>query len=133
MFASASTAMRFRPSKPGDVAGLVAFQNDEHYYFLGVGLDESGKEAVELRKRAGADDPVNGTVIASSQLQTRPGAKVYLKIDAKGGAYDFSFGTREGEWSVLFGNADGRVLSTRTAGGFVGVTFGVYAYSDEVN
>jgi alpha-N-arabinofuranosidase len=67
--------------------------------------------------------------IASAPLQIESGAPVYLKIDAKGGLYDFSYGTDEGEWSILIGNADGRVLSTRTAGGFVGVTFGVYAYS----
>ena len=118
MFASGSTAMRYRPSKSGDAAGLVAFQNDEFYYFLGVGLEESGEPVVELRKRAGADDPVNGTVIASSRLQTGHGATVYLKIDANGGLYDFAFGTRKGEWRTLFRNADGKVLSTRTAGGF---------------
>lgn len=129
MYASASTAMRYRPEQSGDIAGLVAFQSDEFYYFLGLGLDVHGETVVELRMRAGADDPANGLVIASAPLQIESGAPVYLKIDAKGGLYDFSYGTDEGEWSILIGNADGRVLSTRTAGGFVGVTFGVYAYS----
>ena len=34
---------------------------------------------------------------------------------------------RAGEWRNLGGDQDGRLLSTRTAGGFVGAVFGLYA------
>jgi xylan 1,4-beta-xylosidase len=55
---------------------------------------------------------------------------VYLRIDARsgGGRYDFFYGTREGEWTLLLGNADGSILSTQVAGGFVGTMLGLYAY-----
>jgi alpha-N-arabinofuranosidase len=53
---------------------------------------------------------------------------VYLRIDARGGRYDFWYGTRENEWTPLITNADGTVLSTQVAGGFVGTMLGLYAY-----
>ena len=56
---------------------------------------------------------------------------MYLKIDARGGEYDFyvrdpagSSGSRSAK------DADGTILSTKTAGGFVGTMLGMYAYTD---
>ena len=40
--ASASVAMRYAPEKPGDEAGITAFQNDDHFYLLAVANDERG-------------------------------------------------------------------------------------------
>ena len=34
--ASASVAMRYTPEKPGDEAGITAFQNDDHFYLIAV-------------------------------------------------------------------------------------------------
>jgi len=57
------------------------------------------------------------------------GGTVFLKIDARGGRYDFSFGRRAGEWIPLLRDADGTILSTKHAGGFVGTMLGMYAYA----
>jgi alpha-N-arabinofuranosidase len=127
MNASASTALRYEPEGPGDTAGLAAFQNDEYYYFIGITRDSEGATRVELRRRAGADDPADGIVMESAPLDIVPGAPVYLKVDAHGALYDFSFATEEDRWEPLATDVDGKILSTRTAGGFVGVTFGMYA------
>ena len=54
---------------------------------------------------------------------------VYLRIDARGGRYDFSYGLTPGTWTPLVRDADGTILSTRKAGGFVGTMFGLYAYA----
>jgi beta-xylosidase len=58
---------------------------------------------------------------------------VYLRIDADGGRYGFSFGTERGRWTPVLENADGRMLSTKGAGGaganFTGVVVGMYAHS----
>ena len=43
--------------------------------------------------------------------------------------YDFSYAYAADEWIPLLTGAEGKILSTRTAGGFVGVTFGLYAYA----
>ena len=56
-------------------------------------------------------------------------APLDLKIDARGGRYDFYYATRPNEWTPLMRDADGTILSTKKAGGFVGTFFGMYAYS----
>jgi len=52
-----------------------------------------------------------------------------LRIDARDGRYDFSYATRENDWQVLLKDADGTILSTKVAGGFVGTMLGMYAQS----
>ncbi len=128
--ASASTSMLYTPERAGDEAGLLAFQNDDYYYFLAVTI-ENGARVVQVQRRAGPSETADGTVIASAPLNVADGAPVYLKIDARGALYDFSYGTRQGEWNTLLEGADGTILSTRTAGGFVGVLFGLYAYTPD--
>jgi alpha-N-arabinofuranosidase len=128
MNASASTVVRFAPARDGDEAGLVTLQNDEYWYFLAVTL-EDGRPVVELERRAGPTDPAAGVRIASASLDVAPGAPVYLRADARGGSYDFYYATREGDWRPLRRGEDGKILSTKTAGGFVGAVFGLHAYS----
>ncbi len=127
--ASASTALRYVPTRPGDKAGLVALQNDDFYYFLGLALQD-GKPVVRLERRAGPKDPVDGVVLASAPVTLKADGPVYLKIEAHGGAYDFSYSQRPGHWTVLKTGVDGTILSTKVAGGFVGAVMGVYAYGN---
>jgi alpha-N-arabinofuranosidase len=128
MFASAATAVHYTPSKLGDKAGLAALQNDEFWYFLSVARGSAGPE-VRLERRAGPKDPANGVKVASAPLQLRKGGSVQLRIRARGGAYDFEYASRPGRWRVLRQGEDGKILSTKTAGGFVGVVFGLHAYA----
>lgn len=125
--AAASTAVSFAPAAPGDEAGLAAFQNDEYHYALGVTLGDDGARMVRLRRRAGPDDPADGVVIASAALDGPAGAEIRLRIRADGAAYGFDYAEAPGDWRTLLDGADGRILSTRTAGGFVGAVFGMYA------
>ena len=74
---------------------------------------------------AGATD-----VIASAPLAMAHDATVYLKIQARGGLYDFYYGSALDKWTLLAKDVDGTVLSTKRAGGFVGTLFGLYAHSD---
>jgi alpha-N-arabinofuranosidase len=128
MSASASTAMRYTPRNEGDEAGLVAFQNQDYYYFIGLALID-GKTVVCLKRRASAADDENGMMITSAPIALADGAPVYLKIEARGRLYDFAYATREGEWTLLAKDQDGTILSTHTAGGFVGTVIGMYAYT----
>lgn len=127
LIASASTAMTYLPANDGDKAGLVAFQNEDHYYLLAVARDGGGT-VVQLEKHAGPGTGANGQVVASTPIDVSSAAPVYLRVDARGGRYDFSYGTRPGQWTLLQGDADGTILSTNLAGGFVGTMFGLYAY-----
>ncbi len=127
-YASVSTSVHFAPSGEGDKAGLVAIQNDEYWFFLGLGM-EKGRKVVKLERRAGPSDNETGTVIESVPIDMPAGAPLHLRIDARGPAYDFYYGTRPGEWKPLRRGEDGTMLSTKTAGGFVGALFGLHAYA----
>lgn len=128
--AAASVSLTFAPDGPGEEAGLAAFQNDDYYYALAVAAGENGARLVQLRRRAGPDDPADGAVIASAPLGGDADAPVYLRIRAARDVYGFDYAETEGEWLTLHDGADGRILSTRTAGGFVGAVFGMYAVKD---
>ena len=125
MYASASTAVRFTPGSSADRAGLAAIQNDEYWFALSV-----AKGRVVLERRAGPDDPARGVTIASAPIRTATGAPVYLRIQARRGAYDFAYALTPGQWRTLRKGEDGKILSTKTAGGFVGTLIGPYAYAD---
>jgi alpha-N-arabinofuranosidase len=122
--ATAATQVDFAPRRDGDEAGLVALQNDEYWYFLAVGL-ENGRRVVRLKRRAGSGDAPGGITLASAPLPSA--GPVSLRIAARGGAYDFHYATGGGAWRALRVGEDGTILSTRTAGGFVGAVFGLHA------
>ena len=128
--ATFTTAMHFTPGRDGDRAGLTAFQNENYFYAMSVTLAD-GKPVVQVERRAGTKDAP--TVIATKPLAARAGAPVYLKIDADGSRYDFSFATQRDRWIPVLENADGKILSTKGAGGagasFTGVVVGMYARS----
>jgi alpha-N-arabinofuranosidase len=126
--ASASTLIRYAPRSDGDEAGLAAFQSDDFWYFLALGR-ENGRDVLKLERRAGPSDPASGITIASIPSPVAPGAPLRLRIEARGPIYHFSFAAGAGEWRPLFQHADGTILSTRTAGGFVGAVFGLHAFS----
>ena len=54
---------------------------------------------------------------------------LYLKIKAEGNVYAFYYATEEGNWNLLKSGVDGKFLSTKTAGGFVGSMYALYATS----
>ena len=124
--ASASTAVAFAPTAPGDFAGLAAFQNETHYFALGVALVD-GRPAVRLERKAGGPPAAPADIVASAPLGLAAGQPVYLRIDARGGVYDFYYGERPGSWQLLKAGEDGTILSTKVAGGFVGTYVGVFA------
>lgn len=124
----ASTSIQWKPAKDGDRAGLAAVQSDEFWYQLALGQDE-GRRVIQLVRRAGPGDPKEGRVIASAPLSASANAPVRLRIVARGGLYDFDYSEAAEGWTSLARDADGTILSTRKAGGFVGVTMGPFAVS----
>jgi xylan 1,4-beta-xylosidase len=130
MHATIDAAMRYAPAKDGARSGLVALQNDEYYYFFGL-ENLGGITQLVLRKRAGSDEPADGEVIKALPFPiTTPTLipSVELRIEARAAEYDFSYRPPGRDWILLAGKQDGTILSTETAGGFVGATVGIYAY-----
>lgn len=135
--ATAETVVRFTPAKDGDRAGLAVFQNDDYWIFVGLKRVD-GKLAVVVDRREGPKAPAEGETIAGVDADTFgivEGQPLALRIEVRGNAYAFSY-------ARLLGNPDAPMmawrplaelstdsLTTKTAGGFVGSTFGVFAGS----
>ncbi|MDQ8758101.1 glycoside hydrolase family 43 protein [Sphingosinicella sp. LHD-64] len=128
MHASASTVVRFTPARDGDEAGIAAFQSDDYWYALSVGR-EGGRPVVKLERRTGPSDPAGGVTVAAVPLAGEAGMPVRLRIESDSLTYRFSYAAETGKWQRLGEPQDGTILSTRTAGGFVGAVFGLHAYS----
>jgi alpha-N-arabinofuranosidase len=102
----------------------VAFQNETHNYFVGV---ERTKDTTVVELVMNAGSSVKDSVIARVPVRLDAGRPITLRVDADKGVYRFFYGRRDGEWIPLGGDADGTILSTKKAGGFVGTLFGMYA------
>lgn len=128
--ATATTAVRFDPASDDAEAGLVALQSDEFWYALLIGR-EKGKRVIRLRRRAGPDEPANGVVLKQAPLSAPATTPVQLRITARGANYDFGWSADGKSWHTLVSDADGTILSTEKAGGFVGAMIGMYAHDGE--
>jgi xylan 1,4-beta-xylosidase len=53
-----------------------------------------------------------------------------LKIEANGDKYNFYYAVKKDKWILLKAGLDGKFLSTKGAGGFVGCLYAIYATSD---
>lgn len=129
LYGSASAKMIYKPKRVGDTAGIVAFQNPHNYYLLGVTLTTKGKTELFVEKMEDGES----SIIASKVLDDNAENIYYLKIGFKGGRYDFFYGFNENKWHSIYLAADGTILSTNKAGGFVGTVIGMYAYSSDKN
>jgi xylan 1,4-beta-xylosidase len=126
----ASTELEM-PTAPGMSVGLAAFQNENDWYFLGVHRRSPANAEAHampfelfLEKRGGKQTQI----LARRDLED--GARLKLKIGAASRAYSFYFDADGSGWKPLEENADGTILSTDVAGGFVGSFIGPYARSE---
>jgi alpha-N-arabinofuranosidase len=125
---TAITSLRF-PAEAGVSAGLVAFQNETHHFFLGVRSRAGGAE-VFLERTAGDENGGRPQTIARADLPAPTPETIQLRLTVDGRTCSFSYAARPGEWRVLKENEDATILSTRVAGGFVGTMLGLYARLD---
>ncbi len=110
------------PASSGVAAGLAAFQNETHYFFLAVRRLE-GKTEIFLERAAGGAPQV----VASASLTEPVSPHLVLRIVGDGRTYSFFYASQPGIWSTLKENEDGSILSTSVAGGFVGAMLGLHA------
>jgi alpha-N-arabinofuranosidase len=105
--------------EPGVAAGLAAYQNHDHWYFLAARRTGDGLD-VFLERRAGKT-----LQIVATERIPEP-ATLRFRIRADGRRYSFDYDAGKG-WQALKENDDGSILSTSTAGGFVGTVLGPFA------
>ena len=122
---STETELAFAAKAEAEQAGLVAFQDEHHYYYLCKSV-AGGKPVVQLFKSGAAQQPPE--LLAQQPLGAAAG-KLRLRIGAEGDAYRFEFAEAGQQWHTLKDKVDARFLSTQVAGGFIGCLFGMYATS----
>jgi len=130
---STSVLITINPSTADCDAGLAAFQNEGHWLFLAIRcIKGSAKEIVLEQMNASDSDLALNPPPSSQRLAAGPlppgSKKIWLMIDGVGCRYSFLFKTDDkNDWSKLKENVDGSILSTSKAGGFQGVTLGMFA------
>jgi alpha-N-arabinofuranosidase len=69
-------------------------------------------------------------VLASHKLSNDEKEKeIYFKIESHENTYSFLYGFTQNKWNILKDSVDGKFLSTKVAGGFVGCMYALYATS----
>lgn len=121
--ASVKTSLHYDSENNGDQAGIIAVQSDESYLFYGVTQQNNQKELVVIVR----DKSEKEKVVKSIPLKSN---HVDLAVDINNGQMSFNY-TLEGNSATLLSNLDSTFLSTLQAGGFVGVTIGLYNYNAE--
>lgn len=120
-----ATLAPYQPA-PGELVGLALFQNEGHHYVVGVERGEHGA-AVALYRRADKDEPATGKRQASIDLPSSE-QPVSLRFELDGPRLDVFYAVEPGQWKPVATGLDASLLSTDVAGGFIGATFGPYAF-----
>jgi alpha-N-arabinofuranosidase len=120
---TASLAMEFTPQAMHQSAGLALLQNDGFQIRCIMTKNTDNDFILRLTRR----DAWTDSIIAEQGIS--PG-RIYLKVEARGQAYQFFAADRPEEWQPVGNQVDGRVLSTPVAGGFTGAYLGMYASSN---
>jgi alpha-N-arabinofuranosidase len=125
---SATVRMEFSAQGANEKAGLLVFQNETHFYYLCVSVDQDGHRVAQLYKSTSTYQQME----LLSSLVLKAGLKdntVLLRATSGGSTYDFSCSLDGKQWKDVKENVDATFLSTKVAGGFVGCMYGLYATS----
>nr|GFC35101.1 hypothetical protein [Tanacetum cinerariifolium] len=122
---SFETELTFASKASNEQAGLVAFQDEQHFYFLCQSV-AAGGPVVQLFQSGPDKQPL--VLLAQEPLKMAK-TKVGLRISQEGDAYRFEFAESPKNWRTLKDKVDARFLSTQVAGGFIGCVVGMYATS----
>jgi alpha-N-arabinofuranosidase len=129
-FSSASIGMDFLPESENEKSGLLIFQNETHYYFICKSI-EKNQPVIQLLKSVNNDSSFNKMkLLESIKISKEENDKeVYFKIESHGATYSFWYGFAPQKWNLLKDGVDGKFLSTKVAGGFVGCMYALYSTS----
>ena len=124
----ASTALTVPAA--GSSAGLVAFQNEQYHYYLGVRRNADGAEIFLEQAAGAAPQQLLSLVVKAAHHQ------IQLKISGDKGEVRFFYalggaGGEHAKWQPLSSPQgavfDGKILSTQVAKGFVGTMLGMHS------
>ena len=116
---TAKTTMEFTPEQDGEAAGLTVFQSEEAFLAIVYGKFD-GKNQVRVVENA------KDTGVQLKKAEEVTADKLTFTITQKGQLATLSYDTGAGE-KVLAADVSTKILSTESAGGFVGCTIGMFA------
>ena len=122
----ASAHLDFTAKGSNEQAGLVAFQNEQHYYGLCKSFQD-GTPVVQLFRSIDTEGIVNNQPIEILESQPIGDVSIELKIISEGSTLSFHYREEDSDWQLLKDNVDAKFLSTKVAGGFIGSFIGMYA------
>jgi xylan 1,4-beta-xylosidase len=103
---------------------MVAFQNDDYHYYFGV--KRTGGVLQLFLEKADGGDPVVVHLKGYSTGQK----SIQLGIEGNNSIINFYYLADNGD-KIYFASADATLLSTETAGGFVGAHVGIHARREQ--
>jgi alpha-N-arabinofuranosidase len=129
-----TVTLKAQPGTANCIAGLAAFQNEGHYYAMNVKIDSGHLAEISVEQSAGAagrgfrqgGQPPQPKILASQVLPDET-VSIDLRIEGQGPNIRFFYKTG-GEYIPLGQDFQASFLSTETAGGFQGVTLGMFAH-----
>lgn len=125
LYSTAETELNFTPTTTAEKAGLIILQDERHFYFLSKSLVD-GKSMIQLLKSNPKEKTME--VLAETSLPAIKGT-VSLRITSAGATYGFHYSTDAKNWTLLKDKVDGKFLSSKVAGSFIGCVYGMYATS----
>ncbi|GAB3688623.1 glycoside hydrolase family 43 protein [Spirosoma flavus] len=125
LYSTAETELTFMPKSDKEKAGLTILQDESHFYFL-CKSQSQGKDVLQLYK--GVPRSKEMELLTETPLNSKV-EKVGLRITSQGDTYSFYTSTDAKNWTLMKDKVDGKFLSTKVSGGFIGCVYGLYATS----
>jgi xylan 1,4-beta-xylosidase len=125
----ASLSIDFNPQNENEKAGLIIFQDEQHFYYLCKSIN-GNKLEVQLFKSSTDPKTESMELLISKRLDLKKLMKeLFLKIEIKGTDYNFYFSYDNSNWILLKDKVDATFMSIKKAWGFVGNVVAMYATS----
>lgn len=118
---SATTKLSLMDATKGDEAGLTLFMTEGSHYDFCIGKNTEGKTILQLRYNLIALQHTEPEIIL-------PADDCIIRVSGDAEYYYFSYST-DGTSFKQIGQMNTRYLSSECAGGFTGVTIGLYTQS----
>ena len=122
----AVTGLDFSPANSAELAGMAYFQNERYCFVFGKTIIDGKTSVVLDRTENGVTKRI--AVVALPEREANVPLRMRISVDKGTGSFSFACPHHaEGTWHTVAEGVDVKNLSTRTAGGFVGATVGMYA------
>ena len=122
LYSTADVSMTFDATSENEKAGLVIFQDEKHFYYL-CRSKVGTQHMIQLYK---SKEDQTMELLAQAPITVK---SIKLRIQSEGDKYSFHYANKGNKFVTLKSNVDGKFLSTKTAGGFIGCIYGMYATS----